>query len=473
MNMEVEKYDIIVIGAGAGGLVVTYVAAKLGLNIALIEKDKMGGDCLNAGCVPSKALLSVAKHAEMCRHLDIYGMQNVEPTVDYKKVSEYVHNVIKRIEPHDSVERFEGLGAKIIKGAPKFIAKNKISINDKTLQAKYFVLATGSRAGVPPIPGLDTIDYFTNETIFDLTEKPSRLLVIGAGPIGIELSQAHLMLGTPVTVLDIGPMLPRDDQEAVAIVRKKLLAQGMELHDNIKVDCVEKTADGITIHYEEGGAKCTIDGSHLLVAAGRIANVENLDLEKAGVEYDRVVTVDKRLRTSNKSIFAVGDVAGGFQFTHIAGYEAGIAIRNILFKMPAKVDYTSLPWVTYTDPELAQVGLNELSAQQQKIEYNVTKMDLSEIDRFQAESQTDGFIKVLTDKKGTILGVTVVGPEAGELILTWGLAMKNGMRMGKVAELIAAYPTRSEISKRVAGSYFDPILFTDKTRKVVKFLMKF
>ncbi len=298
-------------------------------------------------------------------------------------------------------------------------------------------------------------------------------MIIGAGPVGIEIAQAHLMLGTPVTVVDMASLLPRDDQEAVDIVKQRMLTQGLVLKEHIQIKKIEQVSTKIIIHYEKEGQSHTLEGSHLLVAAGRLANIENLDLEKAGVQYDRMITVSKTLRTTNKSIYAIGDVTGSFQFTHIAGYQAGIVIRNILFKWPAKVDYTDVPWVTYTSPELAQVGLNEPMAQQQALDYQVTKLPFEAIDRYQIESATDGFIKVLSDKKGTILGVTAVGEGAGELLLTWGLAIKNGLRLGKIAELIAPYPTRSEISKRVASTYFEPILFSDRTKTIVKFLMKF
>ncbi|PHQ80864.1 MAG: dihydrolipoamide dehydrogenase [Coxiella sp. (in: Bacteria)] len=467
------NYDFCVIGAGAGGLVVTYVAAKLGLKVALIENNKMGGDCLNYGCVPSKSLLSVAKHVDACRHLDVFGLQPCSPTVDYQKIAEYVQQVIKKIEPHDSVERFEGLGATVIKGSPQFISKNIIKVNDQEIKAKYIVIATGSRASVPPIPGLDSVPYLTNETIFDLTKAPTHLLVIGAGPIGVEMAQAQLMLGTPVTLLDMAAMLPKDDPDAVAIVRARMEKQGLVLKEKIAIDRVEQVDGVITLHYTENKEPKTVSGSHLLVAAGRVANVEGLELEKAGVDYDNHrIKVDSRLRTSNTRIYAIGDVSGGPQFTHVAGYQAGIVVRNAIFKMPAKVNYSALPWVTYTEPELAQVGMTELMAQQEKIEYKVTTMTLDDIDRYQAEAATEGFIKILTDKKGRVLGVTAVGQLAGELLLPWCLMIQNGLRLGKMTELIAPYPTRSEASKRVAGSYFDPILFTDRTRKVVKWLFK-
>lgn len=470
--MEVERYDFCVIGAGAGGLVVTSVVAQLGLKVALIEKDKMGGDCLNYGCVPSKALLAAAKHAAMCRHLESFGIANVEPQVDYAKVAAYVRSVIQQIEPHDSVERFEKLGATVIKGAAEFISNKQVKVNNRLIEAKYFVIATGSHPAIPPIKGLDTVDYLTNETIFNLTTKPEHLLVIGAGPIGIELAQAHLMLGTKVTVLDLATMLPRDDQEAVAVLREQLIQQGLTLHEKIKISHVDMQDQQIVIHYENQHGMQTLTGSHLLIAAGRVANIEGLSLDKAGVKYERAIEVDQRLRTSNKSIYALGDVTGGYQFTHIANYQAGIVIRNTLFKLPSKVDYSTLPWVTYTSPEVAQLGLNETMAQQQGVNYNLTKMPFNELDRYRAEGESTGFIKILTDKKDRILGVTVVGEAAGELLLTWSLAMKNDLRLGKITELIAPYPTRSEMTKRVAGKYFEPILFSEKTRKIARFLIK-
>lgn len=468
-----QHYDFCIIGAGAGGLVVASVAAQLGLRVALIEKSKMGGDCLNYGCIPSKALLSAAKHADSCRHLDKYGIENTTPKIDYQKISDYVHSVINKIAPHDSVERFEKLGVTVIKGSAEFLSKKTICVDNQTISAKYFIIATGSRAAIPPIPGLDKTSYLTNETIFDLTEQPKHLLIIGAGPIGIEMAQAHLMLGTPVTVLDMGTMLPKDDLDAVNIVKNKLIAQGLTLLESIKIDLIEQVNTAIVIHYELDGKKKQIEGSHLLVAAGRIPNIDKLNLEKAGIEYDRAITVDKRLRTTNKHIYAIGDVTGGFQFTHIAGYQAGIVIRNTLFKIPTKVNYQTLPWVTYTAPELAQVGLNEAMAQQQNIDYKTTTMPLEEIDRFQTENNTEGFIKILTNKRGYVIGVTAVGIDAGELILMWSLIIQNKIKLSKVASLIPPYPTRSEISKRVAGRYFEPTLFSRRTRVIIKWLFRF
>lgn len=470
--MDVVKYDFCVIGAGAAGLVVTSVVAQLGLRVALIEKDKMGGDCLNYGCVPSKSLLAAAKHAEQCRHLADFGIENIEPQVDYAKVAAYVHSVIEKIKPHDSQERFENLGATVLKGTPQFVNRKQLRLNDQLIEAKYFIIATGSRPAVPPIKGLDTVSYLTNETIFNLKEKPQRLLVIGAGPIGMELAQAHLMLGTPVTVLDMATALPRDDHEAVAVLKQRLLKQGLQLHEHIKIIEIIQDHEKITIHFEDAHGVHQVDGSHILVAAGRIANIEHLGLEQAGVVFDRAIEVDKRLRTTNKSIYAIGDVHGGFQFTHTASYEAGIVLRNTLFKLPTRVDYQTVPWATYTSPEVAQLGLTEQQAEQQQLDYTVTRMAIDEIDRFRAEHQTEGFVKIITDKKGHILGVTAVGEEVGELLLTWSLAMKNDMRLGKLAELIAPYPTRSEITKRLAGRYFEPLLFSEKSKKIVQWLFK-
>ena len=466
--------DICVIGGGSGGLSVAAGASQMGARTVLIEKAKMGGDCLNFGCVPSKAMIAAAHAAHAIRGSDRFGIAGHEPEVDFRRVHDHVHGVIAAIAPHDSVERFEGLGVTVLQAAARFTGKDTVEADGTTVKAKYFVVATGSSAGVPPIPGLDTVPYLTNETVFDLTEQPEHLIIIGGGPIGSELAQAHRRLGARVTVLEMFSVLGKDDPEVTEVVKRRMRAEGVELCEGIKIQKILPDGSGIAVEIEQDGTGRTIAGSHLLVAAGRSANVDGLNLEAAGVTYSkRGIEVDARLRSSNKRIFAIGDVAGSYQFTHIAGYHAGIVIRNALFKLPAKVAYHAVPWVTYTDPEIAHVGQTEEQAKKELGgDIRVLRFAFNENDRAQAERETDGLIKVVTDKKGRVLGTSIAGARAGELLLPWVLAVDQKLKIGKMAGIIAPYPTLGEISKRVAGSYYIPSLFSEKTRKIVRFLMK-
>ncbi|MTI10252.1 dihydrolipoyl dehydrogenase family protein [Curvivirga aplysinae] len=472
---ETVKFDICVIGAGSGGLSVAAGAVQMGASVALIEKGKMGGDCLNYGCVPSKALLAASHAAQSHKHAANFGVTYDDPKIDMSAIRGHVDSVIKTIEPHDSVERFEGLGVKVYQGAGKFVGPREVQVNDTIIQAKYIVVSTGSSAFVPPISGVEDTPYFTNETIFFNEEKIDHLVVIGGGPIGAEMAQAHAQLGIKVSVVDALTILNKDDEQAVQVVREQLVADGIDLYEGTSVQSVAKTAAGIEVKIEKNGEQAVIDGSHILMAVGRAPNVHGLDLEKANIKFSpRGIEVDERLRSSNKRVFAIGDVTGGYQFTHMAGYDAGIVIRNALFKMPAKVSHSAVPWVTYTSPEIAQVGVNELTVKEKYADnYDMLEWHFKENDRAQAEGKTKGFAKAIVDKKGKILGCTMVGDGAGELIAPWCLAISKGLKIGDIAGMILPYPTRSEISKRVAGSYYTPKLFSDRVRKIVSFLMKF
>ena len=461
--------DICVVGAGSGGLSVAAGAAQMGVKVVLIEKGKMGGDCLNTGCVPSKALIAASEAADRVRHAGRFGVNGHQPEIDFLKVHDHVHGVIAAIAPHDSVERFEGLGVDVIQGAARFTGPREVEVGERRIHARRFVIATGSSPATPPIPGLDQVPYLTNETVFDLDQRPDHLIVIGGGPIGIELAQAHRRLGARVTVLEGLSILGKDDAEAVEVVRRRVIDDGIDLREGAMIKTVERHGNGIALTIENGGADERVTGSHLLVAVGRRANVDGLNLEAAGIRYSpKGIEVDKRLRTTNKRVFAIGDVVGGYQFTHMAAYQAGIVIRNALFHLPAKVDYAAVPWVTYTDPELAHVGLNEREARERfGDDIRVLNWSFAENDRAQAERETDGIIKIVVGRKGRILGATIVGAHAGELILTWVLAVREGLKVGAVANLIAPYPTLSEVSKRAAGSYYTPTLFNERTRRLV------
>jgi pyruvate/2-oxoglutarate dehydrogenase complex dihydrolipoamide dehydrogenase (E3) component len=467
--------DLCIIGAGSGGLSGAAGAVQMGASVVLIEKGEMGGDCLNTGCVPSKALIAAAHAAHVVRHGDRFGVNGHEPAVDFRKVHDHVHAVIGAIAPHDSVERFEGLGVHVIKSAGRFVEAGAVEAGGQRIKARRFVVATGSRAAVPPIPGLRDVPYLTNESVFDLTERPGHLIVVGGGPIGIEMAQAFRRLGAQVTVVEKFGILARDEPEAVAVVRAALVAEGVALYEQTGIAQVAASGNGIEVTLApDGAAPVTVVGTHVLVAAGRKANVEDLGLEAAGIKHSpRGIEVDARLRTSNPKVFAIGDVAGGPQFTHIAGYHAGIVIRNALFGLPAKVDYAALPWVTYTDPELAHVGLTEADARKAGHDVQILSGQMAGNDRAQAEQATDGLAKIVLGKGGRILGATLVGPHAGELIAMWGLAISQKAKIGALASMIVPYPTLSDISKRTAGSYYTPTLYGPRTRGFVQFVQRF
>ena len=468
------KADICVIGGGSGGLAVAAGSAMLGRKTVLIEKGKMGGDCLNYGCVPSKALLAAGKHAKYMSAGAPFGIEPQPAIVDFKAVHDHVHGVIEEIAPIDSVERFEGLGVQVIQAAARFKNKKQVEAGDYTISARRFVVSTGSVPFVPPIPGLDTVPYLTNEVIFDNTVCPDHLIIIGGGPIGMEMAQAHKRLGARVTVLEGTRAFSKDDPEMSAIVLDELRKEGVEIVEGASVTSVEKNGDGIAVIVGEGADQRRYEGSHLLVATGRAPTVDGLNLEAAGINYNRRgIEVDARLRSSNKRVFAIGDVAGGLQFTHVAGYHSGIVVRNALFRVPAKADHSAVPWVTYTDPELAHVGQSEDEALAAGEKIRVLRWPLAENDRAQAERRTAGLIKVVTASNGKILGATIVAPNAGDLLQPWVLAISQKLKISAFANMIAPYPTMGEISKRAAGSYYTPTLFSPRVRRLVAFLSKF
>lgn len=470
---KVQTFDLAIIGAGSGGLSVAAAAAMLDVKVALIESHKMGGDCLNYGCVPSKSLLASAKIANHVRQAGSFGVHAGEPGVDIAGVMQHVAKVIKAIEPHDSVERFEKLGVTVFKAEAKFVNPYTVQAGDTLIRAKRFIVATGSSPAVPPITGLGKVPYFTNETIFNLTQTPRHLIVIGGGPIGCELAQAFLLLGVKVTMLEAFAILPRDEKDLVALLRVRLRKQGLSLYEQIKVNGVHEEDGEIKVKIEKDGHSQVLSCSHLLVAAGRKVNVGGLDLEKAGVDYtQKGIKVDARLRSSNKKIYAIGDVAGSYQFTHVANYHAGIAIRNILFRMPAKVDYRVVPWVTYTDIELAHVGMLADEALKKDKHAKVLTLDFAATDRAQAEDALDGKIKVIANKKGQVYGVSILGVHAGELLLPWSMLIREKKTLRSLTDVTVAYPTFSELSKRVAGEFYAPKLLSPFVKKMIRLLLK-
>ena len=471
MTKEIRA-DLCVIGGGSGGLSVAAGAAQMGARVVLFERHKMGGDCLNYGCVPSKAILAAGKAAHHMRHAGKFGITPIaDPAVDFKAVHDHIHGVIGGIAPHDSVERFSGLGVNVITEGGSFDGPNIVISDSTRVVARRIVVSVGSSPFVPPIPGIQDTPHVTNETVFDQTVRPDHLLVIGGGPIGCELAQAHRMLGCKVTLIEMFSIMPNDDPEAVEVVRARLAGDGIELIEGAKVTAVGKEGDGVFVAYEKDGQQLKAPGTHLLVAAGRRPNLGGLNLEKAGIKYSpKGIEVDAGLVTSNRKVFAIGDCAGSYQFTHVAGYHSGIVIRKALFRLPAKVNYKAVPWVTYTEPELAHVGMREDQAREGGVLVTVLRFPYAENDRAQAERETDGFVKVITGKKGSILGATIVGSRAGELIQIWCLAISAGLKIGSMAGYIAPYPTLGELNKRVAGSYYTPKLFSETTRRVVRFL---
>ncbi|TCS65003.1 dihydrolipoyl dehydrogenase family protein [Varunaivibrio sulfuroxidans] len=468
--------DICVIGAGAGGLSVAAGAARMGAKTVLIEKAAMGGDCLNSGCVPSKALLAAGKAAEAVRRAHRFGVEARLTAIDGRATFARVEAVIQAIAPHDSTPRFEGLGVRVIAGTATFTDRRTVRVGERDVRARRFVIATGSHPFVPPIPGLDETPFLTNETVFKQQAIPERLIVIGGGPIGVEMAQAHRRLGARVTILEMAGIMAGDDPELVQVVRARLNDEGIDVHENTAIDKVEGAPGAVRVFIRTpSGAKTAIAGSHLLIAAGRRPNIADLGLETAGVAHDdRAIAVDRRLRTTNGKIFAIGDVIGRAQFTHAAGYHAGVVIRNALLRLPAKADGV-IPRVTYSDPELAQVGLNEAAARARfgAGGVRVLSSPFTDNDRARCEDETDGLIKVICTHRGRVLGAGIVGPHAGELILPWVLVLSRGLKIDAMAAIVAPYPTLSEIGKRAAGSFFTPRLFSPFMRKLVRFLALF
>jgi pyruvate/2-oxoglutarate dehydrogenase complex dihydrolipoamide dehydrogenase (E3) component len=472
--MDVIKTDLCIIGAGSGGLALTAGAAQMGARVVLVEGGQMGGDCLNTGCVPSKALLAAAKAAEAARQAGRFGVRTGPVSVDFAAAKDHVLSAIAAIAPHDSQERFEGLGVTVIRAFARFTGPAEVEAGGQRIRARRFVIATGSRAAIPPVPGIEQVQHFTNETIFALREAPSHLIILGGGPIGLEMAQAHRRLGCEVTVIEAFKALGGDDPEAAAVVIAALRAEGVRVMEGQPVVRLRKKPGTGQIEAVLGDGD-VITGSHLLVAAGRVPALDRLDLDKAGVAYGpRGVSVGANLRSvSNRRVYAVGDVAGGAQFTHAAGAHAGVAIRQILLGLPAKAAAV-VPWVSYTDPELAQAGLTEAAAREvYGARLRILRAELGGNDRAVAEGKTLGFVKVMA-VSGRPVGATVVGAQAGEMIAFWALAIAQRTRLSTIAGVILPYPTLSESAKRAAGAYFSDQLFANPRLKAfVRLVQRF
>lgn len=471
---ETIQADICVIGAGAGGLSVAAGASQMGASVVLFEKGVMGGDCLNVGCVPSKALLAAGHAAHSAPHAARYGVDAQVRSIDWAGVRAHVQGVIDEIAPMDSVERYTGLGVRVVQAEARFTGARSVEGGGVRVEAKFVVIATGSTPAVPPIPGLDGVAFLTNETVFDVAERPRRLLVLGGGPIGCELAQAHARLGCEVVLVEAKALLGNDDPEAADVVRLALRRDGVEIYEGSAAVHAGASGDGVDLTVSGDAGETVLSGSHLLVAVGRRVGFEGLDLGHAGIETDERgrLKLDKRLRTTNRRVFAVGDAAGGAQFTHLAGFHAGIVIRNALFRLPAKAD-PILPRVTYSAPELASVGADEASLRAKGEAFEVLRWPFSENDRAIAERDVDGFTKLYVSPKGRILGAVVVGTGAGEIVSLYTLAIAKKLKASDIAGLVVPYPTRAEVVKRAAGSWYAPKLFNARTRRIVRFLMRF
>lgn len=447
--------DLCIIGAGSGGLVLASGAVQLGARVTLVEGALMGGDCLNYGCVPSKALLAVAKRVQGVRQGGP-GLVGVEPQVDFAAVMARVHKAIAEIAPHDSQERFEALGVRVVRAWARFTAPDRVEAGAEVITARRFVIATGAHAIVPDLPGLDQVPYFTNETIFTLTTLPDHLVILGAGPVGVEMAQAFRRLGARVTMVARSRVMGQDDSQAVEVVADHLRSEGVTILENLQASSVQRMEEGVGVTLSDG---TSLDASHLLLAMGRAPAIKRLNLPAAGVAVKGGgVVVDGSLRTTNRKIFAIGDVAGGPQFTHLAAYQAGLVLRQAVLGLPAR-SKAALPRVTYTEPELAQIGPTEAEARATYgAALSVVREDFSHMDRAITDQTTEGFIKLMI-VKGRPVGVTLVGAHAGEQISLWALALAGRVKLSTLAGMVAPYPTLNEISKRAAGAYFSPRLF--------------
>ncbi|NDY42830.1 FAD-dependent oxidoreductase [Dissulfurirhabdus thermomarina] len=468
-------FDIGVIGGGAAGLTVAAGAARLGARTLLVEKaPALGGDCLHYGCVPSKTLIHTAKVRHLMGRAAEFGLPPVASSpVDFRRVAERIRSVIGAIQRHDSVERFCGLGVRVVFGAPRFRDDHAVEVGGRVHTAARWVVATGSSAAVPPVPGLDRTPYLTNRELFDLPELPGAMVILGGGPIAVEMAQAFQRLGTRVTVVQrSGEILSKEDPDLAGMVREILAAEGVRFLLGAKVEAVREAGGRreVVVRAGDGEGPRVLAADAVLVALGRRPNVEGLDLEAAGVRYGpKGIHVDPRLRTTRPHIFAAGDCIGGYQFTHAAGYEGGIVVSNAVFRLPRKVDYTYMPWCTYTDPELASIGLNEKRAQAAGIRYSVWSEDFEANDRSLAEGCRHGRIKLLLDEKERPIGLQILGPRAGDLLGEWAAFFNGKVKLATLAAAVHPYPTLAEINKRVAGDVLASKIFSGKVRKGLRF----
>ncbi|MEE1655679.1 FAD-dependent oxidoreductase [Microvirga sp. CF3062] len=468
--------DLCVIGAGSAGLSVASIAASLGASVVLIEKNRMGGDCLNVGCVPSKALIAASLHVRNMREAGSFGIEAGEVAVDFAKVHAHVKGAIAAIAPMDSTERYRAMGVSVIESEARFTDADTVLAGDQAIRARRFVIAAGSRPAAPPIPGLEQAPYLTNETIFDLTEKPAHLVVIGGGAVGVEIAQAYRLLGVKVTLLEAGErLMAQEDPEMAGVIYQALRSDGIAVRTGAAIDRIELGKSGSFGIALSGGER--IEGSHLLVAAGRKPVVDGMDLEVAGIDADASgIRVDKGLRTTNPRVYAIGDCAGGAgsgaRFTHVANHHAGLVIRNALFRLPIRVGQAPIPRVTYTAPELASVGLTEAQARKEHGSIRILRWAFADNDRARTERQTGGHVKAVVTPRGRILGCSIAGPHAGELIMPWVLAMSRSLKVSDLAGLIYPYPTFSEVTKSAAVEFLKPSAQNPWVRRLVSLVRR-
>jgi pyruvate/2-oxoglutarate dehydrogenase complex dihydrolipoamide dehydrogenase (E3) component len=475
---EQLKPDLCVIGAGAAGQSIAAAAAALGVPVVLIEKGRMGGERLNTGCVPSKAMIAAGRRANVFRSSAPFGIKEAKPGVEFDQVNDRIHSVINAIAPNDSRDRFTGLGVRVIEGEARFRDTRTVVVGGDPdikfeIKARRFVIATGSSPAVPTISGLENVPYLTNENVFDTRERPKHLIVIGGGPIGLELAQAFRRLGSEVTVLEVAQPLGREDPECASTVLDALAREGITVRSSVKVERVRQLRQRLEVVLA-GATEETIQGTDLLIAAGRQPNVAGLDLDAARVKHGmQGIVVNKRFGTTNKRIYAIGDVIGTPQFTHLANHQAGLLIRHLLFRLPIRLNMDEIPRVTFTDPELAHVGLTDEQAREQHGAIRVLRWAYRDNDRAHADGEIRGHIKVVTDPKGLILGATIVGAAAGEQITAWTLAINQGLNIRAFAELVMPYPTYMEIGKRAAITFFTPRLTTNWVKRLLNLLRRF
>jgi len=469
-------YDLGIIGGGAAGLTAAAGAAQFGAKTILIEKSaKLGGDCLHYGCVPSKTLIRTAGAYSLLKRSKEFGLPEIQlPPVDLGAVMDRVKSVIENIQHHDSVERFCGLGAQIVFGNPSFLDDHTVTLDGKNISAKSWIIATGSSPALPPVEGLATVPYWTNETIFNQRKLPASLIVLGGGPIGLELAQALGRLGSKTTIVEfMDQILGPEDADLAALLEERLKEEGMTILKGtqaLKAEYIDSTFHLTIASRADKGKTNILKADALLVAAGRKPNIDGLGLEAAGVKFTpRGIPTNARMKTNISHIYACGDVNGQMPFTHVAGYEAGIALTNAILRLPRRADYNKIGWCTYTDPEVASIGLNEKRAKKDGIKYRLWEESFADNDRAQAEGETKGKIKLLVSPGGKLLGCQIIGAYAGELIHEWVIAVNGGVKLSAIAGAVHIYPTISEISKRVAGKIFAEKIFSDRSKNILKF----
>jgi len=470
--MATYDFDIGIIGGGSAGLTIAAGASQLGAKTLLIEKEKeLGGDCLHFGCVPSKTLIKTARVYHQMKNAKAYGLPetDVKP-IDFARVVERIRFVIGTIQKHDSTERFCGLGARVEFGNPAFVDEHSVSLDGIPCTAKTWVIASGSSPVIPPIAGLDKARCMTNRDIFTLDRLPKSMIIIGGGPIGIEMGQAFNRLGTSVTVVEMGDaILPKEDKDMSDLVMGLLRAEGIRFRLNASILRVAHGGTGHEVMIRIGDTSETLCAEAILVAAGREANLKGMGLEGIGVEFDRRgLKLDERLKTTQKHIYGAGDVTGGYQFTHAAGYEGGVVVTNAVFHLPRKVDYTYLPWCTYTDPELASIGMNEKAAKEAGVRFSVWAENFRDNDRSLAEGEAAGKIKMLLDEKEKPIGVQILGPRAGDLLAEWVAVFSGKTSLSTLASAVHPYPTLGEINKKVAGTFLSTKIFSEPVKKGLK-----